>query len=141
MLTLCPAIQAIYQNELKYGNRISVVSNFSHKKDATATLVVYMVKPLGQYDTKKRWIRRTHTIEEKEYTGTHVCAERYFFCRDCGCVVSGPLSSQQGAFYTNENHLIPDERVIATRDNVYWRDEDWGAYLVPVLFTDPIEST
>ena len=40
MLKLCPAIQAIYQNELKYGNRISVVSNFTHKKDATATLVV-----------------------------------------------------------------------------------------------------
>ena len=79
MLKLCPAIQAIYQNELKYGNRISVVSNFTHKKDATATLVVYMVKPLGQYDTKNRRLKRTHTIEEKEYPGTHVCAERYFF--------------------------------------------------------------
>ena len=139
MLKLCPAIQEIYQNELKYGNRISVVSNFTRKRDATATLVVYMVKPLGQYNTNKRCLTRTHTVEEKEYPGTHVCAERYFFCHDCGCIVSGPLSSQQGAFYTNENHLVPDERVIATRDNVYWMAEDWEEHQVPVLFTDPIE--
>ncbi len=133
MLTLCSAIQAIYQNELKYGNRISVVSNFTHKKDATATLVVHMVKPLGHYVTDGG------PVEEKVHPGTHVYAERYFFCRDCGCMVAGPLSSQQRDYYHNENHLIPDERVIATRDNVYWRDEYWEAYQVPVLFTDPIE--
>ena len=43
-------------------------------------------------------------------------------------------------FFHNENHLVPDERVIATRDNVYWMDEDWEEHQVPVLFTDPIES-
>ena len=139
MLKLCPAIQAIYQNELKYGNRISVVSNFTHKKDAASTLAVFLVKPLGNYDTGKNLQDREHIVEEKVYPGTHVYAERSFLCCDCGCVIAGPLSSQQRDFYRNENHLVPDERVIATRDNVYWMDEDWEEYRVPVLFTDPIE--
>ena len=92
MLTLCPAIQAIYQNELKYGNCISVVSNFSHKKDATATLIVYMVKPLGQYDTKKRWLRRTHTIEERN-TPEPMCAQNGTFSVVIAVALSAALSA------------------------------------------------
>ena len=133
MLKLCPAIQKIYQNELKYGNRISVVSNYINRKEFPADLVVCLVKPIGDYDTDGT------TAEPWDFPAVHVYGTRGYLCRECKCLLVGPCSTQQQDFFHNENHLVPDERVIATRDNVYWMDEDWEERQVPVLFTEPIE--
>ena len=134
MLKLCPAIQKIYQNELKYGNRISVVSNYTNEKNFLADLVVCLVKPIGDYDTDGT------TAEPWDFRAVHAYGARGYLCRECKCLLIGPRSTLQQDFFHNENHLVPDERVIATRDYVYWMDEDWEEHQVPVLFTDPIES-
>ncbi len=116
-MKLCKELQQIYKSELARGNCIVWVTNHKKTEDAPGTMFVQFKKPLARYDGV--------TVQRKEYYGTFVPSEIYYFCPDCGMAVSGPMHASQYMGWPKGKEIIPHPSVIATPENVYWLDESW----------------
>lgn len=134
-MKLCDVMQRIYRNELAKDNEVTVVTNHKRSQEYRASLVVYMKNRLGDYDLPY--------AEGKVFRAPWYPSERYYVCRECGCVVSGPLKNDQKGFYCNDLHRPPDPQVFATPVNVYWMEDDRYDDCLPptVLSTDEWSDT
>lgn len=118
MIKLCDNIQPIYELEIKKGNTISMVSNLKKSKDYRATFCVFMKDVIDNYSYDEM------KIEKDEIQMMHYPYEKYYYCRKCGCIISGPLSNSQKEKYKASPFEKEDSRIIATPQNVYWMDDE-----------------
>ena len=129
-MKLCEHIARIYQNEIKHGNRPICVSTPKYADPhATAEMYVIMKKKLQNY--------RQDGIAEGYYTDYRFPKERYFSCAACGHYISGPADEHQTEWFEDITAISPNEKVIATGENIYLETGTCGKQMIPYLKIDP----
>lgn len=122
-MKLCDHIAGIYRNEIEHGNEPVFVSTPSYVGNGLANIYVHMKNKLQNYDIEG--------IEERFYKDYHFPLERYFCCTSCMQVISGPVEEGQMEWFRYSKFDKVNEKVVATKDNIYIKDGFYGMSLVP----------
>ena len=123
-MKLCDHIAGIYRNEIEHGNEPLFVSTPSYvQKAATAKVYIIMKNKLQYYDIEG--------IDEKYETDYHFPSERYYCCTSCMQIISGPVEEEQMEWFRYSKLDKVNEKVVATKDNIYIEDGFYGMSLVP----------
>jgi hypothetical protein len=121
-MQLCEHIQKIYIQELKRGNEILIVSTF---KDVPAKIAVFMKNVLDDYTDSLSML--------STFNDTHYPADKQYFCKECGCYISGPLDKNQKGNYNPSPYAKPLLKVIATNENVFVEDGYIDSGMIPTI--------
>lgn len=125
-MKLCDHILSIYRNEIEHGNQPLYISTPKYvDKNATAEIYVIMKHKLQNYSLDG--------IQEYRYTDYRFPQERYFGCPVCGHYISGPLDEKQLCWFDHSDSDLPNDKVIATSENIYIEDGVYGKQMVPTL--------
>lgn len=125
-MKLCDHILSIYRNEIEHGNQPLYISTPKYvDKNATAEIYVIMKHKLQDYNLDG--------IQEYRYTDYRFPQERYFGCPVCGHYISGPLDEKQLCWFDHSDSEHPNDKVIATNENIYIANGVYGKQMVPTL--------
>ncbi len=124
-MKLCEHLAPLYQNEMRHHNRPLFVST-PHYVDPAASAKIYvnMENKLQSY--------KADGIQSGIITDYHFPAERYYVCVACRQYLSGPVEDDQREKFAHSQFDLPNDKIIATKDNIYIEDGFFAKFIVPV---------
>ena len=127
-MKLCEHLAPLYGNEMQHGNRPLFVSTpdlaQKYPHPPLAEIYVNMQNKLLDYELEG--------IQCGIRNDCHYPSERYFYCAKCRHYISGPVENDQKSRYEHSKFSIPNDKIVATKDNIYIEDGFFGMFVVPV---------
>ena len=127
-MKLCEHLVPLYQNEMQRGNRPLFVSTpeltQKYPHPPAANIYVNMQNKLFDYELEG--------IQSGERNDCHYPPERYFYCERCRQYISGPVENDQKSRYEPSKFNLPNDKIIATKENIYIEDGFDGMFIVPI---------
>ena len=124
-MKLCEHIAQIYRNEIEHGNEPVFVCtpNYDNSSETLANINILMKNKLQDYDIEG--------IEVVYLNDTHYPLEQSYRCIACNQYIGGPQKEGQRGWYEYSRFNKVNEKVVATRENVYIEDSGCGQLMVP----------
>lgn len=120
-MQLCEHLAPLYQKEIQKGNEVLAVG-LNYRSGKKNKMAVFF-KKIPQFKKISAFAKAGKMIEEG-FIKLHTYPDEHFFaCRRCKMILSFPMRSDQPQGYAPAPWAEPNEKVVATTENIYADDQ------------------